>query len=67
MVIQELNQSAGIDYNQTFSLVARMDTIRVFLSIVAWEELQLAQVDGSTVFVYGKLDEEIYMKQSPFC
>jgi len=52
-------QRAGIDYEETFSLVARFDTIRSVLSVAATEKLHIAQFDVKTAFLYGTLDEEI--------
>ncbi|RVE54361.1 hypothetical protein evm_000846 [Chilo suppressalis] len=53
----------GIDYDETFSPVAKMTTIRSVLSVAANERLKLTQFDVSTAFLYRSLDEEIYMKQ----
>lgn len=63
LVAKGYNQRFGIDYNQTFSPVAKMPTIRSLLSIAANEKLHLVQFDVSTAFLYGKLDEVIYIKQ----
>ncbi|KAL0902482.1 hypothetical protein ABMA27_000340 [Loxostege sticticalis] len=56
-------QRKGIDYEQTFSPVARMATVRALLSVSAKENLFLTQFDVSTAFLNGKLQEEIYMNQ----
>ncbi|GBM62247.1 Retrovirus-related Pol polyprotein from transposon TNT 1-94 [Araneus ventricosus] len=53
----------GTDYNETFNPVVRWDTIRTFLSIAASEGLKLSQFDVKCAFLYGGLNEEIYMKQ----
>lgn len=63
LVVKGFSQWYGIDYDQTFSPVARMATIRLFISIAASENMSLVQFDVSTVFLYGKLDEDIFMKQ----
>lgn len=57
------NQRKGIDYNQTFSPVAKMSTIRTLLTIAATEGLALRQFDVSTAFLYGSVKEEIFMRQ----
>lgn len=63
LVIKGYSQRQGVDYNQTFSPVARMSTVRSVLSIVASEKMNLAQFDVSTAFLYGKLEERIFMRQ----
>lgn len=63
LVARGFSQKAGIDYHETFSPVARLDSIRLILSIVAKEDLDLIHFDVATAFLYGKLDEEIYMSQ----
>lgn len=57
------SQKKGIDYDKTFSPVAKMSTIRVLLSIAANEGLALKQFDVSTAFLYGSVKEEIYLRQ----
>jgi hypothetical protein len=56
-------QKKGIGYDQTFSPVVRNTTIRTLLSVAASEKMHLMQFDVSTAFMYGNLQEEIYMKQ----
>lgn len=63
LVVKGFKQRKGIDYDQTFSPVSRMATIRALLSVSARENLYLTQFDVSTAFLNGKLKEEIYMRQ----
>ena len=63
LVIKGFKQKYGIDYDQTFSPVAKMSTIRALISITATENLYLSQFDVSTAFLYGDLEETIYMNQ----
>lgn len=55
-------QQQGIDYTETFAPVVRYDSLRVFLSIVAVEDLELIQFDVETAFLHGVLEEKIFME-----
>ena len=63
LVVRGFSQREGIDYNETFSPVARFDTIRTVLSIAANEHLKLVQFDVKTAFLNGVIEEEIFMQQ----
>lgn len=63
LVVKGFQQKRGIDYNEIFSPVVKMTTIRLVLSIVAAENLHLEQLDVKTAFLHGDLDENIYMVQ----
>lgn len=63
LVIKGYSQKEGIDYKETFSPVARFDTVRFLLSIAAHDGLFLGQFDIKTAFLYGDLKENIYMMQ----
>lgn len=63
MVIQGCAQRPGIDYKDTFSPVTRLDTIRTLSAVAASEKMKMMQFDVSTAFLYGNVNEEIYMKQ----
>jgi hypothetical protein len=65
-VARGFTQRYGIDSTETFSPVAKFDSIRTFLSIAAVEDLDLTQFDVRTAFLHGQLDEEIYMIQPPY-
>ena len=62
LVIKVFNTRPREDIKQTFSPVARMATIRSIQSIAASENMYLSQFDVSTVFLYGFLEETIFMK-----
>ena len=63
LVVKGFSQEKGVNYDQTFSPVAKLSTIRSVLAIAATEKLHLSQFDVSTTFLYWELEDEIYMKQ----
>ena len=63
LVVKGFQQKEGIDYINIFSLVVKMSTIRLVLGMVAAENLHLEQLDVKTAFLYGDLEEDIYMIQ----
>ncbi|KAE8676976.1 Vesicle-associated protein 4-1 [Hibiscus syriacus] len=63
LVVKGFQQKEGIDYNEIFSPVVKLSTIRLVLKIVAAENLHLEQLDVKTSFLHGDLEEEIYMRQ----
>lgn len=65
LVAQGFSQIEGLDYNETFAPVAKYDTTRAFLSMVAKYDLELDQMDVKTAFLNSELDEDIYMRQPP--
>jgi transposase InsO family protein len=63
LVAQGFTQVAGMDYTDTFAPVARMESMRSILHIGAQRNWLLRQFDVKTAFLYGELEEEIYMRQ----
>ena len=53
----------GIDYDETFSPVAKMDYIRLFLAIEAAKGCEIHQMDVKNAFLHSDLSEEIYVEQ----
>ena len=56
-------QKEGIDYEETFSPVAMLKSIRILLFITAHYNYEIWQMDVKTVFLNGNLEEKIYMMQ----
>jgi hypothetical protein len=63
LVVKGYAQKEGIDFNEIFSPVVRLTTIRVVLAMCAAFDLHLEQLDVKTAFLRGELEEEIYMLQ----
>ena len=63
LVAQGFSQKYGCDYEETFSPVARFESLRALIAIAVQNNLKLHQMDVTTAFLNGKLDEEVYMEQ----
>ena len=64
LLVKKFQQRECIDFNKIFSPVVKHTTIRSALSIVTAENLHLEQPDVKIVFLYGDLEENIYIVQS---
>lgn len=65
MVAKGYIQHEGINFIHTFSLVAKMATVKLILSLAPKLQWSLHQLDISNAFLNGDLEEEIYMKLPP--
>ncbi|WVZ01079.1 hypothetical protein V8G54_027148 [Vigna mungo] len=63
IVVKGCNQKKGIDFDEIFSPVVKMTSIRAILGLAAKLDLEIEQLDVKTTFLHGDLEEEIYMKQ----
>ncbi|GJT22454.1 retrovirus-related pol polyprotein from transposon TNT 1-94 [Tanacetum coccineum] len=63
LVAQGYSQEEGIDYDETFAPVARMEAIRIFLDFATYMSFKVYQMDVKSAFLNGKLKEEGYVKQ----
>ncbi|GJU91935.1 retrovirus-related pol polyprotein from transposon TNT 1-94 [Tanacetum coccineum] len=63
LVAQGYNQQEGIDYDETFAPVARLEAIRIFLAFATYMNFIVYQMDVKSAFLNGKLKEEVYVKQ----
>ena len=63
LVAKGFSQVEGIDFDEIFSPVVRFETVRLMLALSSLESWHVQGVDVRNAFLYGKLDEEIYMEQ----
>ena len=63
MVAKSFTQIYGIDFEETFSPVAQFETIHILLALAALKDWNIESLNVKTAYLYGKLDEEIYMDQ----
>jgi hypothetical protein len=62
LVAQGFSQRPGIDYEETYSPVMDAITFRFLISLVVTENLDMRLMDVVTAYLYGSLDNDIYMK-----
>ncbi|GJW79502.1 ribonuclease H-like domain-containing protein [Tanacetum coccineum] len=58
-------QEEGIDYDEGFALLAKIEAIRLFLAYALFKEFIVYQMDMKSAFPYGKIEEEVYVYQPP--
>ncbi|KAI3780168.1 hypothetical protein L2E82_10129 [Cichorium intybus] len=63
LVVKGFTQTPGVDYDETFSPVAKIKSIRIMLAIAAFHDYEIWQMDVKTAFLNGKLTEDVYMNQ----
>ncbi|GKD97805.1 retrovirus-related pol polyprotein from transposon TNT 1-94, partial [Tanacetum coccineum] len=63
LVAQGYNQQEGINYDETYAPVARLDSIRILLAYVCALDFKLFQMDVKSVFLNGFINEEVYVAQ----
>jgi hypothetical protein len=60
-VAKGFRQIQGVDYEETFSPVAMLKSVRILLAIVAYYDYKIWQMDVKTAFLNGHLSEDVYM------
>ncbi|CAJ2633694.1 unnamed protein product [Trifolium pratense] len=63
LVAKGYSQRAGIDYDEVFAPVARLETVRLIISLAAQNKWKIHQMDVKSAFLNGVLDEEVYIEQ----
>ena len=63
LVAKGFRQIQGVDYDETFSPVAKLKSVRIFLAIAAFFDYEIWQMDVKTAFLNGDIEEELYMVQ----
>jgi hypothetical protein len=65
LVVKGYAQKQGIDFEEVYALVARMEAIRVLLALAAHQGWQVHHMDVKSAFLNGDLQEEVYVDQPP--
>nr|GFA92224.1 integrase, catalytic region, zinc finger, CCHC-type, peptidase aspartic, catalytic [Tanacetum cinerariifolium] len=63
LVAKGYRQEEGIDFEESFALVARIESIRIFIANAASKNMTIYQIDVKTAFLNGELKEEVYVSQ----
>ncbi|GJY50248.1 retrovirus-related pol polyprotein from transposon TNT 1-94, partial [Tanacetum coccineum] len=65
LVAQGYNQQESIDYDETYALVARLESIRILLAYACALDFKLFQMDVKSAFLNGFINEGVYVAQPP--
>ncbi|GKF48158.1 putative ribonuclease H-like domain-containing protein, partial [Tanacetum coccineum] len=63
LVAQGYTQEEGINYDEVFAPIARIEAIRLFLAYALFKDFVVYQMDVKSAFPYGKIEEEVYVCQ----
>ena len=62
LVAKGYSQIPGLDYTDTYAPVTRLESVRLLLGLAAKHDWEIRQINVKTAYLYGDLDEEIYME-----
>ena len=65
LVAQGYSQEEGIDFEETFVPVARLEVIRILLAFTVSQSIKLFQIDIKSAFLNGYIKKEVYVEQPP--
>ncbi|GJS48119.1 putative ribonuclease H-like domain-containing protein [Tanacetum coccineum] len=65
LIAQGYRQEEGVDYDEVFAPVARIEAIRLFLAFASFMGFSVYQMDVKSAFLYGNITEEVYVNQPP--
>jgi hypothetical protein len=61
-VVKGYSQVKGLDFEETFAPIARLESIRILLTYVTHHDFKLYQIDVKSAFLNGPIKEEVYME-----
>ena len=62
-MVKRYNQEEGIDYDETFVPIARLEAIRLLLAFACYKDFKICQMNVKSVFLKGYISEEVYVEQ----
>ncbi|GJT22608.1 copia protein [Tanacetum coccineum] len=65
LVAQGHTQEEGIDYDEVFAPIVRIEAIKLFLAYASFIGFMVYQMDVKSAFIYGRIEEEVYVCQPP--
>jgi hypothetical protein len=65
LITQGFSQVESLDFGETFTLVARLEVIRILLTFIASKGFKLYQIDVKSAFLNGVIQEEVHLRQLP--
>jgi hypothetical protein len=65
LVVQGYTQVEGLDFDETFAPIARLEAIRILLAYATSHNIKLYQMDVKSAFLNGKINELVYVEQPP--